>query len=710
MPEQTSLITVAQLNSNIIFTKAKKTSKISGMPKLTVGFFYFFFFVLISLQGFSQTETVSRSKNKILLEGRVYYIHIVKQGETLPTLCITYSTTSKVITDENPEALEGVHEGQVLKIPESKAVPEGPKFTAPDTGKVHIVQQGQTVYSICKLYGITEDELKHANPEVKYSNIQVNQVLRIPKSAITDTIKRQTASTANYIFHKVEPKQTIFSLARLYKVSMEDIKQANLTDGEWKGLRTGDIIKIPNKQETQKIPAENKAIVLIPEVHPDNSQPVHVKDTITSYNQNSQPPFLKDTLTSAKPTKPVCNCDSISAINRIRTYNVVLMLPFGLDQIELEVQIDTMQTESEEDVRQQEALQASAFKRSSVWVEYYQGTMLALSKLKEQNISVNLSIYDSESEQSKFINSINDIMSASPDLIIAVSDSARIIKISETAKSKNIALVLPVSTDRSIIENNSNSMSFEPGDEVEANYIVELLSNHKGKNIIIIDTPDSVNQRLGLLLYTKVKNSLKPDSSLLHLIQYSENQSNFINTMVRDSIENLIVVLSKREASAGDILRSINNLTISYQVSVIGMHDWSKFTTIDISYLHHLQVQYYTPFFYIFTDPKYRPYIRDFQKVNSYFPAQSSSSGYNYGMLGFDILNYSISALKKYDKKFISCLSQFQSPNYMGPFKFRKINAEGGWENQKEILVKYTKNYEVLTELAPGLKENIQSH
>ncbi len=674
------------------------------MPKLTAGLFYFFFLVIISLQGFSQTETLTRSKNKILLEGRVYYIHIVKQGETLPTLCTAYLTTAKVITDENPEALEGIHEGQVLKIPESKSLPETPKYVPSDTGKVHIVQQGQTVYSICKLYGITEEELKRANPEVKYSSIQVNQVLRIPKPGTADTTKRQAVQSPNFIFHKVEPKQTLFSLARLYKVSMDDIKQANLTDGEWKGLRTGDIIKIPNKQEALKIPAENKTIVLIPEVLLINSPPPIVKDTLTSKNQNSLPFFVKDTIIKAKTIQPVCNCDSISAINHPGPFNVALMLPFGLDQIELEAQIDTMQTESEEDVRQQEALQASAFKRSAVWVEFYQGTMLALSKLKEQNISVNLSIYDSESELYKFNNSLNEIIRSSPDLIIAASDSARIIKISETAKSKNTTLILPVSTDRRIIENNSNSVSFEPGDEVEANYIVELLSSQKGKNIIIIDTPDSVNQRFGLLLYNKISNSLKPDSLLLHLLQYSENQSNFINAMVRDSIENLIIVLSKREATAGDILRNISNLTISYKVSVIGLHDWSKYTTIDISYLHHLQVQYYTPFFYTFTDPKYKQYIRDFQKINSYFPAQSSSSGYNYGMLGFDIMNFSISALKKYDKSFISCLSQFQPPTFMGPFKFKRLNPEGGWENQKEILVRYTKTYEVLTEMAPELK------
>ena len=100
----------------------------------------------------------------------------------------------------------------------------------PDSGKIHIVHQGQTVYSICKIYGISQDELKKANPEVKYDSIQVNQVLRIPKTGSRDSTKLQSVPTESFIMHKVEPKQTLFSLARLYKVSMNDIKQANLTD------------------------------------------------------------------------------------------------------------------------------------------------------------------------------------------------------------------------------------------------------------------------------------------------------------------------------------------------------------------------------------------------------------------------------------------------------------------------------------------------
>ena len=662
------------------------------MAKLFNSAIFFIVFLLCSLQVFPQAEQGNRSKNKIILEGHIYYIHIVKQGETLPLICTTYATTLKTITDENPEAIEGIHEGQVLKIPESKSVVSSPKYMQPDSGKIHIVQQGQTVYSICKIYGISQEELKKANPEVKYDSIQVNQVLRIPRTGSRDSTKLQSPPTESFIMHKVEPKQTLFSLARLYKVSMNDIKQANLTDGEWKGLKIGDVIRIPNQQ----------AIVIkteVPKLSPVITPPVNA--------QVGNQIIPLDTSKAVKISKPKCNCDSIAAIQHPGPFNVAMVLPFSLDQIDLETQIDTMQTEGEEDMRQQEVLQASAFKRSSGWVEFYQGALLSLSKLKEQNISVNLFIYDSESDKAKFNNTIYELEKISPELIIAASDSARILQLSYIAKSRNITLVLPTSPDRQILEKNSNAMAFEPGDEVELDNIVELLKSEKGKNLIIIHTPDSINIRLGLTLYNKIQNQLKTDTSLVHMIQYSENRINFVASSLHDSIENLVIVLSKREETAGDILRSINNLTIDHQLSVIGLHDWSKYTSIDISYLHRLQVQYFTPFYYLPTDADYRSYIKEFIKVNQYFPSKTSSSGYNYGMLGFDIMNYTITALAHFDINFINCLAAHHTTSYMGPYNFLKISPEGGWENQKEILIKYTKDYEMIKVPVPQLKSDL---
>lgn len=660
------------------------------MPKYLFHWFCLIFLLSGTFRSYAQAEQGARSKNKIILEGCIYYIHIVKQGETLPLLCELYSTTSRIITDENPEALEGIHEGQVLKIPESKSTVESSKFMQPDSGKVHIVQPGQTLYSICKLYGISEEQLERLNPEIKYSNLQVNQVLRIPKGLIEDKPQPQSNQSANYILYTVEPKQTLYSLARIYKVSMDDIKQANLTDGEWKGLKVGEVIRIPNQQT--------------------NAQKIEEIKIASGNNQSPTPSnaiiVTQDSVKPLKVSVPVCNCDSIAGILHPGPFNVALILPFSLDQIDMESQIDSLQTEGEEEMRQQEALQASAFKRSSGWVEFYQGALLSLSKLKEQNISVNLFVYDSESDQAKFDAALHELERTPLNLMIAISDSARIKKLSDFSLAKGITLILPVSSDHQIVENNPNVMEFEPGDDVEMDNIVELLKNEKSENLVIIHTPDSSNMKLGNLLFNKIQNALKLDTSLIHLVQYSENQGNFVTSTLHDSIENLVIVLSRREETAGDILRSINNLTIDHQLSVIGLHEWSKYTSIDISYLHRLQVQYFSPFYCLPTDVQYKSYIKEFIKINQYFPSKTSSSGYNYGILAYDIMNYAITALARYDQNVMKCVAAYQPVSYLGPFNFIKLSPKGGWENQKEMLVKYTKNYEVFTELAPALKSS----
>ena len=57
------------------------------------------------------------STNKVEIDGRSYYLHIVKQGETLYSISRAYSVQIKDIVLVNPEAAETIKTGMELKIP-----------------------------------------------------------------------------------------------------------------------------------------------------------------------------------------------------------------------------------------------------------------------------------------------------------------------------------------------------------------------------------------------------------------------------------------------------------------------------------------------------------------------------------------------------------------------------------------------------------------
>ena len=60
---------------------------------------------------------VERSNNKVIIEGNVYYVHVVKPGHTLYSIAKAYNVSEKEIVIENPGVTADLSIAQVLKIP-----------------------------------------------------------------------------------------------------------------------------------------------------------------------------------------------------------------------------------------------------------------------------------------------------------------------------------------------------------------------------------------------------------------------------------------------------------------------------------------------------------------------------------------------------------------------------------------------------------------
>jgi LysM repeat protein len=107
---------------------------------------------------------------------------------------------------------------------------------------VHQVGEKETLYSISKRYGATIPDVLAQNPTAD-GGLEVGQILKVP---YTPRVKGQPAvQTADGVIHKVAPKETLFSIARLYNVSVDDVKSwNNLKDN---GLSMGQDIIIKKK-------------------------------------------------------------------------------------------------------------------------------------------------------------------------------------------------------------------------------------------------------------------------------------------------------------------------------------------------------------------------------------------------------------------------------------------------------------------------------
>ncbi len=218
--------------------------------------------------------------------------HTVQMGETVRMLSQKYLVDPADIYRLNKFAVDGIRQGMVLQIPvprkevvvqqeevDSEQPATSPEPTTDETSKAksqkakeepvvnnraseteHIVKAGETLYSLSRKYGVSVDEIKMSNDGL--TGLKVGQMIRIPqtrtlnagessigstvtpKHARADVARSADPDTASAVIkHEVAPKETLFSLAKQYGITAEEIKNQNPEVAKH-GLQVGQILTI----------------------------------------------------------------------------------------------------------------------------------------------------------------------------------------------------------------------------------------------------------------------------------------------------------------------------------------------------------------------------------------------------------------------------------------------------------------------------------
>ena len=122
------------------------------------------------------TETLSRTDLRLIR----YHYHVVRHGDTIWSMTRQYGTTLAMIEQHNP----GIG-GRFLRIGETIIIPAfgdapppaaRPALIPQDYPGIHIVQKGETFWSLGRLYGVDPEELAKSN------GMQMNQILHEGRS------------------------------------------------------------------------------------------------------------------------------------------------------------------------------------------------------------------------------------------------------------------------------------------------------------------------------------------------------------------------------------------------------------------------------------------------------------------------------------------------------------------------------------------------
>ncbi|WP_375605114.1 LysM peptidoglycan-binding domain-containing protein [Flavobacterium davisii] len=173
--------------------------------------------------------------------------HLIQKNETLESIALKYKVLKADIIKLNTGAEKGIQENTILMIPNVHSISYMLKKN--DVSAVrydkHEVLNKETLYSIAKQYQLSVEELKEANPLLTQNPIKEGIVLNIPQQRIP--YERKVVFDGK--FHEVQSQETLFSIARLYNVSVKDLEEKNETLLK-EGLQIGQKIEIPNKKKT----------------------------------------------------------------------------------------------------------------------------------------------------------------------------------------------------------------------------------------------------------------------------------------------------------------------------------------------------------------------------------------------------------------------------------------------------------------------------
>jgi membrane-bound lytic murein transglycosylase D len=175
--------------------------------------------------------------------------YTVKSGDTLGKIAAKHGVSAASIQSANNMSGTVVKRGEVLTIPgtsqassTSTEIPERASYNG--AGSRYTVSRGDTLGSISRKFGVSVASIQSAN-NLNGSVIKYGQVLTIPGTSGVSyaSTATETASSATGRY-KVQPGDTLGSIAEKHGVSLSSLKSANNLSGST--IRSGQVLMIPN--------------------------------------------------------------------------------------------------------------------------------------------------------------------------------------------------------------------------------------------------------------------------------------------------------------------------------------------------------------------------------------------------------------------------------------------------------------------------------
>ena len=570
-----------------------------------------------------------------------HFMHTVTKGQSLYSISAMYNVPMAEIVKMNPGSDSGIKVGQALKIPQTDAE---------NQVVFHTIQAGETLYKLSVKHGVSVERICRANPGLSVKNFRVGQVIAIPpKGKASSEVKTQTPAEAPQVqapqkseplkpkcrdMHKVERRETVYSISRKYGITENELIAAN-PEIKGKKLKRGKFLCIPYKKE---------AVAEAPKT------PAQQEDSTLTDAQL----FDKNKKESKK----------------ISTVKAAVVLPFNTDRTGTK----------DEQVRV---------------VEYYEGFLMAVDSLKRKGVSIDLYTYDSGKTVAS-VNAILDKPEMkNMDVIFGPAHADQVKPMADFAEKNNVRLVVPFTSKGEDVFNNPyvyqiNTPQSYLYSEVYEHYLRKFPNAH----VVFLDAETGHTDKADFI--KGLKEELKNNQITFKELKGENIHPEGMKLVVDSLRENIIIPTSGRNVALIKILPQMIVTARehpNYQMKLFGYPEWQTYTDDHLASFFELDTYFYSSFY---TNNLFPEAIRFINAYRKWYSKDMANTFPKYGMLGFDTAYFFLLGLHKYGSNFEENMNQMMLTPIQTGFKFDRVNNWGGFINRKVFFVNFTKNFELI--------------
>lgn len=562
-----------------------------------------------------------------------YFMHTVTKGQSLYSIASMYNVTIDEIVRLNPGSEERIKAGEALKIPQKE-----------DNGQpaYHTIQAGETLYKLTVHYGVSAQDICRANPGLSAKNFRIGQVIAIPAKKVvkeepqpetTPSVKPSEPLKPNCRdMHRVQRKETIYSISKLYGITEEELIAAN-PELRTKKLKRGKFICIP-----------------------------YAKASSDNTNASATSQAVSDMELFRQNQKESKKYASIKA---------AVLLPFMTKE----------NGNRDEQVRM---------------VEYYEGFLMAVDSLKQQGVSVDIHTYDSGNTTATITQLINTKKELKDmDIIFGPLHTDQVKIMADFAKKNKIRLVVPFTSKSDEVFNNPyvfqiNTPQSYLFSEVYEHYLRKFPNAH----VVFLnaDTGDKDKDEF----IKGLKEELKNKQITFKELKGAEISPEGMKTAVDSLRENVLIPTSGKKIA---LIKILPQLIITarehpnYNMRLFGYPEWQTYTDDHLSNFFELDTYFYTSFY---TNNLFPAAIKFTSAYRKWYSKDMANTYPKYGMLGFDTAYFFLKGLARYGNHLEEEMNNMTLNPIQTGFKFERVNNWGGFINKKVFFVRFTKDYELI--------------